>query len=207
MKKFYNHLASIYDPLLSTIFKLVKFDEVKYRTKIIQMLLNSQKDVPILDIGCGTGRNLELIKSLLGDRKIYGIDIAGKMLNIAKKRAKKTGIRNIRFIEEDVSNWREIVSFVGNEYYVVSSLTLSVIWENKRAVNGFLSICQHALDYSILDGYWGVGVVPYKGQLTKTFSIPFRINTTYWSQKTGEYILKYLSIKPNVFFKGMLFMA
>jgi len=174
---------------------------------MIQKLLNSRQDIPILDIGCGTGRNFDLIKSFLGDRKIYGIDISYKMLNIAKKRANKVGIKKIEFIEEDISNWRKIVSCVGSKYYVISSLTLSVIWGNKKAVNGFLSLCQNSIDFSIMDGYWGIGVVPYKGQLTKTFSIPFKINNKYWSQNTEKYIQKYLCIKPDVCFKGMLFIA
>lgn len=204
-KKFYNRLAPIYDPLLTATFALTGFDEKKYRTKMIQKLSILDKDIPILDIGCGTGRSFYLIRSLLGDHKIYGIDISDKMLEIAKKKLEEKELKNIQFIENDISNWEEIKSAVGNNYAVISALTLSVIWHDKKAVKGFLSLCRDAVSYSIMDGNWRVGNIPLKGRITKTLSVPFGIANTYWSNNNEEYLAKFLKVEPEILFNGMLF--
>ena len=204
-KAFYNRIAPIYDFLLSATFALARFDEEKFRAKMIQKISDLSPDTPILDLGCGTGRNFHLIRSLLGNHKIIGIDISDRMLELAENKANKHGITNIDFIENDVTNSKEIMAKIGGEYAVISSLTLSVIWSNKAAVEGFLSLCANAKCFSIMDGNWRIGIVPFKSNLVKMLSVPFGVASTYWSLDTEEYIARFLRVKPEILFRNMLF--
>jgi len=54
--------------------------------KILKNILNKyiNKNENILDVGCGVGRNLKLLRSL-NYKKIYGTDISVDMINISKK--------------------------------------------------------------------------------------------------------------------------
>jgi ubiquinone/menaquinone biosynthesis C-methylase UbiE len=63
----------------------------EYRDKPIKEVLEFLKDKKgkILDLGCGSGRNLIDQKNL----EYYGVDFSDKMLNLFKKKAEKLGIK------------------------------------------------------------------------------------------------------------------
>ncbi|KPK28975.1 MAG: hypothetical protein AMJ61_00320 [Desulfobacterales bacterium SG8_35_2] len=54
--------------------------------------------------------------------KGYGIDINKKMINYAKKKARKIGINNLIFFKSDVKEWRNLI--VEGFTHVVASLCL-----------------------------------------------------------------------------------
>ncbi|MFX1295509.1 MAG: class I SAM-dependent methyltransferase [Promethearchaeota archaeon] len=207
VKSFYNRLARIYDPLISGVFTIVAFNEKEYRSKMIHKIAGINCNTVIIDLGCGTGRNFSLIRSLIGNNKIFGVDISNKMIEIAQKKVEHEGLENIFFIENDIANWKEILSEVGDDFVALSSFTLSVIWANKNAVEGFLKICAQAKYFSIMDGNWRIGSVPLKGYLTKTLSILFGINNDYWRRTTEDHISKFIKLVPNIMFGDMLFIS
>ncbi|MGD9507830.1 MAG: class I SAM-dependent methyltransferase [Geminicoccaceae bacterium] len=47
----------------------------------------------VLDIGCGTGRNLALIGVRWPDARLYGLDAAEPMLEVARTRLRRGGVR------------------------------------------------------------------------------------------------------------------
>lgn len=169
---------------------------------MLQKLAKYPIGIPLVDLGCGTGRNFLPIRSILGNRRIYGIDASNRMLEIAYKRIKKENIDNIYLVNNNLSNWREINSLVGNEYLVVSSFTLSVIWNEKRALEGYLLLCRNAIDFSIMDGYWGIESI--KRHMVRFLSIFFGIDHSYWSHSTGERIVEYIHVEPILCFQNLL---
>ena len=59
----------------------------------------------VLDICCGTGLSFAPVQQLIGPTgKIIAIDINNKMLDLARKRAKKNSWDNIRFINTGIEN-------------------------------------------------------------------------------------------------------
>lgn len=201
-RNYYSNLAPFYDFLLSSTFALFGFDETKYRAQMIRKIDGCSSDIPVVDIGCGTGRNFELIRTLLGNRKIYGIDTSNRMLAIAQKRILKNNYTNIYLLENDICKWKEIKSVIGDEYMVVSSFTLSVIWSYEKAIDGFLSLCKNAIAFSIMDGYWGAESI--KRHIVKLLSILFGIDPSYWSYSTGERIAEFININPTICFQDLL---
>jgi S-adenosylmethionine-diacylgycerolhomoserine-N-methlytransferase len=48
----------------------------------------------VLEIGCGTGRNLIALAEIYPSAQLYGIDISSEMLETAKRAADKAGVGN-----------------------------------------------------------------------------------------------------------------
>lgn len=85
LTKSLNLVARFYDPFLRLIL-----NEQKFRQEIIE-LANLRDDEKTLDIGCGTGTLDLMIAETLDKGFIYGIDVAPKMIEVARKRAQKKG--------------------------------------------------------------------------------------------------------------------
>ncbi len=64
-----------------------------------------RKKISILDIGTGTGCILISLLDELQNSSGIGIDISKKALIVAKKNAKKHGLKNIKFINVDLSKY------------------------------------------------------------------------------------------------------
>ena len=68
--------------------KLQMLDEEQIRGIIFEALkqkLKKMKFESILEIGCGSGRNLAYVQRCYPDKKIYGVDIAEQMIKEAKQ--------------------------------------------------------------------------------------------------------------------------
>ena len=61
------------------------------------------------DGGCGTGR-LSIAMAKAGAREVVAADIGGKSLDYLKKTCARFGLTNIRIVEMDVTNLKEIAS-------------------------------------------------------------------------------------------------
>ncbi|MFH1454128.1 MAG: class I SAM-dependent methyltransferase [Armatimonadota bacterium] len=91
IKDFFNKLADKWD-------KLAKHDKVKLK-KIINFLSLKEGQI-VMDVGCGTGIMLPLLKEHVGRKGcVYAVDVSEKMLK--KARTKHKG-RNIYFVNSDV---------------------------------------------------------------------------------------------------------
>lgn len=81
----YDRMSRYYD-LFAGIF------EKKYTNRALKRL-NIKSGETVLEIGFGTGHSLVQIAERVGDQgKVYGIDLSTGMLEVSKKRLKKTGL-------------------------------------------------------------------------------------------------------------------
>ena len=88
--KYYEKEASIYDEYLPLTFATFEVNEVEIRNQLIE-LLKIKKSDRILEIGCGTGRDTELIAKKLGsDGTLFAQDLSPSMLNLAVSRLANT---------------------------------------------------------------------------------------------------------------------
>lgn len=85
LTKSINLVAHFYDPFLK-----LTMDEQKFRQKIIE-LANLRGDEKTLDIGCGTGTLNLMLANSLDKGATYGIDVAPKMIEVARKKAQREG--------------------------------------------------------------------------------------------------------------------
>ena len=61
----------------------------------------------VLDVGCGSGEPaLAVAQMVAPGGSVVGLDIAGNMLAVARRRARLRGITNARFVVGDIGRWR-----------------------------------------------------------------------------------------------------
>lgn len=81
----YNRLSKIYDTLIHPFEKKEKQHGLE--------LLDAQPGETILEIGFGTGNNLVAIAKAVGkDGRVFGIDIAERMLEVTRQKLEKEGL-------------------------------------------------------------------------------------------------------------------
>lgn len=84
---FHNHYVDIYDNFYSSIYNELFLSELKNEYEINNIknyALNKFKGpINVLDVGCGTGNHLKILKK--HGYKCTGLDISKNMVNIAKK--------------------------------------------------------------------------------------------------------------------------
>jgi demethylmenaquinone methyltransferase/2-methoxy-6-polyprenyl-1,4-benzoquinol methylase len=91
VSKRYNRLAAIY-PVFELIFALPK----GIRQKTVDSL-NLKRGDAVLEIGCGTGKNLPFLINAVGkEGKVYGIDVSKNMLKRAKVFAERNKWENLK---------------------------------------------------------------------------------------------------------------
>jgi len=92
--KWYDIVAPIYDRIITNTY-------LPYRQLAVQAL-RLRPGLSVLDIGCGTGLNFELILHEIGPKgTLIGIDSSGKMLDRAYRRAANKNWKNVHLLQKD----------------------------------------------------------------------------------------------------------
>jgi FkbM family methyltransferase len=78
-------------------------EEEEKPSKLLE-LLALKKGEAVADIGAGSGYHALRIAKLVGDGKVYAVDIQPEMLALVRQRAKKQGLGNVVTVEGAVSD-------------------------------------------------------------------------------------------------------
>lgn len=105
LESFYEAQAKIYD---ATRPYLLKGREQSLQLAIAN--LQKKKDLVWVDVGGGTGWNVEYMNSLVGlsskFKAVYIVDLSPSLLGVAKERFERLGITNVHCILEDACTFR-----------------------------------------------------------------------------------------------------
>jgi S-adenosylmethionine-diacylgycerolhomoserine-N-methlytransferase len=119
--------------------------------------LIEELDVPyggtVLEIGCGTGRNLVKIAERWPNCRVYGVDISSEMLKSAAVNIRRTGLaERVMIAEGDATDFDPMVLF-GRSCFdnIVCSYTLSMIPEWQAALRMALSLLAPQGNLHIVD--------------------------------------------------------
>ncbi len=93
----FDKIAPFYDPAIKLLF-LPLGGERRYRRRLLKFL-SPQTGEKILDLGCGTGTNTLELARFVGNGKVIGIDISSKMIEVAQKKLKQSGLTNLQFVK------------------------------------------------------------------------------------------------------------
>jgi len=112
----------------------------------------------VLEIGCGTGRNLIAVARRYPSTRLYGLDISAEMLTTARAKIQAAGLtRRVTLVEGDATNFdAEALFGVAHFDRVFFSYSLSMIpdWraalrQGARAARGTV----HLVDFGQQEGY------------------------------------------------------
>jgi demethylmenaquinone methyltransferase/2-methoxy-6-polyprenyl-1,4-benzoquinol methylase len=96
-------VARRYDRIagLITLFDWLLFVPAKYRRRAAQMTAVRPGD-HVLEIGCGTGRNLGPLREAVGrNGHVYGVDLSKGMLSKARALCERQGWSNVTLVHAD----------------------------------------------------------------------------------------------------------
>lgn len=80
-----------YYRLHSSIYDATRWSFLFGREELLSHIPDLPPNPRIMEVGCGTGKNLELLQYLFPDGDIYGVDLSRDMLSKARQKTKNTG--------------------------------------------------------------------------------------------------------------------
>jgi len=108
-------VAKRYDRLsgLIPLFDYLFFQPPGFRAKAANRL-GLRPGQHVLEIGCGTGRNLPFLSRAVGPLgRVYGVDLSSGMLARARELCQRNDWRNVALIEGDAAQYRAPVPLDG----------------------------------------------------------------------------------------------
>lgn len=113
--------------------------------------LNVPPDGTVLEMGCGTGRNLIAAGRRYPNARLFGFDISEEMLKTARQNVERSGL-SIRLAEGDACNFSPEAAFgIGRFDRVYFSYTLSMIPDWKKALAQGLALVKEGGSLSVVD--------------------------------------------------------
>lgn len=133
LNNIYRNQRHFYD--LTRRFFLFGRDELIERIEI-------NKGDRVLEIGCGTGRNLVILSKLNPEAKFYGLDGSAEMLKTASSKVKRHRLTGKVFLREGLAeelNAQETFGLSGQFDSIFCSYTLSMVPEWRMAIDAALA--------------------------------------------------------------------
>lgn len=122
--------------------------------------LTPPKDGSVLEIGCGTGRNLLLAARRWPAARLFGLDISAQMLASARSKLASAGVP-VRLAQADATHFSPLALFGQSGFErVFISYSLSMIPDWQAAINAALAALNpggelHVVDFGMQDGLPG----------------------------------------------------
>ncbi len=129
IQNIYRKWAKAYN-ISTYLFYLLGFRIRSYRKKAIENLQLNKGDT-VVDLGCGTGLNFELLQKQVGPNgQIIGVDLSGEMLKQAQKRINKQGWSNVELVHSDMADYH----FDENTDGILSTLAITMSPDYDRII-------------------------------------------------------------------------
>ena len=149
--KWYDIMAPIYDKAIRSLY-------LPYRQKLIQSI-QLQPGQTVLDLGCGSGLNFELIIDAIGPQgTLIGVDFSAKMLMRAQQTIDKDCWKNVFLLQQDATklNIKELNIHSGNNIRIdriVCTLGLSVFPDWQLVFEKSFNLLEPNGKFGIMDLY------------------------------------------------------
>lgn len=164
IRRRYNYLAAIY-PIFEIVFALPR----GIRAKAVERL-ELHEGGTVLEVGCGTGRNLaHLVKAVGSSGRVYGVDCTEGMLARARALSRSKGWQNVVLLQQDAQE----LQLPEQVNAVLFSLSYSVIPDPRKALDRAWSLLRPSGRVVILDSpipsgaFWRIAR-PFLSLLSKT---------------------------------------
>ncbi|MDR3667131.1 MAG: class I SAM-dependent methyltransferase [Ignavibacteriaceae bacterium] len=112
-----NYVTKFKKYYISSDPDIIKSDWIKYKKKIIPLLLNYGKKAEILEIGCGPGYILEFLNNE-GYCNLIGIDISEEQIEKAKSKGLNVRTENVfDYLKDNKNKYDIIIAFDFIEHF------------------------------------------------------------------------------------------
>jgi demethylmenaquinone methyltransferase/2-methoxy-6-polyprenyl-1,4-benzoquinol methylase len=170
----YRKRARLYN-FSANVYYLLGFREFAYR-KIGVEALNLKKGHTVVEIGCGTGLNFNLLRKEVGPNgNIIGVDLTPEMLKEAGKRIRRHNWQNVTLVQSDAA----LYEFPEHIDGVISTFAITLIPEYDSVIqNGAAALSPNArfviVDFKKPDK-WPMWMIKLFVVLTRPFGVSLDI--------------------------------
>ncbi|MBP1883337.1 class I SAM-dependent methyltransferase [Sinorhizobium mexicanum] len=114
----------------------------------------------VLEVGCGTGRNLAMIGELYTGRLLFGLDISAEMLATARAKLRRQGLCSVTLRVADATNFSATAFDQPGFDRIVISYALSMIPEWEKSLDAAIAALNpggslHIADFGQQEGWPG----------------------------------------------------
>ena len=124
--------ARFWDRMAERYARMPISDEAAYQEKLRITRDYLRPDMTLLEVGCGTGSTA--LQHAPHVRHIEAVDVSGKMLEIARRKAAEAGALNIDFRQADIETMRA----GGQAYDAVLALSILHLLEDRDRAIGMI---------------------------------------------------------------------
>jgi demethylmenaquinone methyltransferase/2-methoxy-6-polyprenyl-1,4-benzoquinol methylase len=125
----YDRVAGRYDGALA-LFGLLGYRTGAYRRRAVRAL-RVRPGQTVVDLGCGTGKNLPLLAEAVGaEGRVIGVDFSPAMLEEARARIEENGLANVELVEADAATF----DYPDGLDRVLATFSLSMMPEPERVI-------------------------------------------------------------------------
>jgi phosphatidylethanolamine/phosphatidyl-N-methylethanolamine N-methyltransferase len=179
VERVYEKLASVYDLIFGPTLhpgRLVARDQ-----------MGIQPGNRILEVGVGTGINTSLYP---GNCRITGIDLSASMLDKARDRVARQGLRNVRLLEMDAAN----LTFADDSFDIVyAPYLVSVVPDPVQVVREMRRVCKPGGKIIILNHFRSAN--PLLSRIERAIS-PFTVHIGFKSDLDLPGFLAQADLRP-----------
>jgi len=182
----YRKYAKNYDFAVK-LYRLLGLDIDKFRKMAIDALELSRGDT-VVELGCGTGLNFARVINAIGtEGKLIGVDITNKMLEMARKKVKENGWKNIELIHSDFTDYQFPNELDG--IFATGAIQYSSHFD-KIIENGYNAL-QTGKKFVIVDGKIPQGPARIFASILLNFTKPFGADKEYFKRQAWKSIEKH----------------
>jgi S-adenosylmethionine-diacylgycerolhomoserine-N-methlytransferase len=114
----------------------------------------------VLEVGCGTGRNLAMIGDLYPETRLFGLDISAEMLATAKAKLRRQGLADANLRIADATSFTAAAFGEKGFDRIVISYALSMIPDWQKALDAAIAALApggslHVADFGQQEGWPG----------------------------------------------------
>ena len=142
----YRKRARRYD-LTANLYYLIGFREWSYRKRAVEALELAAGD-RVVEIGCGTGLNLPLLRRAVGSRgEVIAVDLNDAMLARARARVARKGWSNVELVQSDAARF----AFPAGIRGVISTFAITLVPEYDEVIRQGVRALVPGGRFAILD--------------------------------------------------------
>ena len=198
----YKKRAKNFD-ISSKFYKLVGFNDEKYRKKTVECLKLSKGD-SVVEIGCGTGLNFPILLDEIGKNgNIIGLDISADMLEQAKKKIQIFSWDNVNVHEKNAMEF-DYTKVAG----VISTLAFTLIPEYEELIKKISKELPKNKKFVIMDLKLSESLPYWMMKFLVLFARPFGVTLDLANKKPYESMQKYFKhVQMEEYFFGILYIC
>lgn len=183
----YQKRAGWYDFSANTYY-LIGFREYTYRKMAVQELHLNPGDT-VVEIGCGTGLNFELLLHQIGPQgHIVGVDLTPEMLGRARQRIERNHWSNITLMQSDAA----VFEFPRAVDGVISTFALTLVPEYDKVIQHAAAVLPNGKRLVILDfklpDRWPMWLIKLLVILTRPYGVTLDLGDRHLWESVDRYL-------------------